>query len=241
VGTTHAHVNRSLRREFEQVLGRLTWDVVLLQEAPPRWLRSLCRSLRCHGALALTARNFPALPRALVAELVPDLIAANEGGSNQLLVRPPWRIVATRRHTLVRRWPERRRMLWARLAHPDGAQLAVANVHGTTFPGPDAERRMIGAAELAVEWSEGLPLVFGGDLNMRPRTSGAAFAELRDRLGLTGPTGADAIDHLLVFGAEAVQPAEPLAPEHRDVAGPRGRALRLSDHAPVMARVRVGI
>ena len=60
-GATHAQVNRPLFEEFVRVLAGLEWDVALLQEAPPRWFRSLARRLGASGALGLTSRNL--LPR----------------------------------------------------------------------------------------------------------------------------------------------------------------------------------
>src|SRR5665809_19696 len=115
---THVQVNRPLLDEFATVLNRDPWDVLMTQEAPPRWLRPLCRRLRAHGASALTSRNLGAAARSCVAERNPDLIASNEGGSNQILVRPPWRIALVRRLTLTCR-PERRRMLWVMLERPE--------------------------------------------------------------------------------------------------------------------------
>src|SRR5918994_1355729 len=126
---THAQVNRPLLPEFALVLDRLDWDVALLQEAPPRWFRALARRTCSSGALALTSRNLvPALQRRL-ADLNPDLLASSEGGSNQLLVRRPGRILEVRRMRLARR-PERRTMLWARVELPTG-RVCVANLHAS--------------------------------------------------------------------------------------------------------------
>src|SRR5215217_5437770 len=96
VGVTHAQVNRPLLEEFTRVLAAFDWDVALLQEAPPRWLSPLARGAGARGAAsALTARNWGAPVRAWLAERNPDIMASREGGSNQLLVRPPWRIAET--------------------------------------------------------------------------------------------------------------------------------------------------
>lgn len=232
---THVQVNRSLFDEFAGWIAGRDWDVALLQEAPPRWFRALAEACRAHGALALTSRNGGAPARHLLARLSPDLIASNEGGSNQLLVRPPGRIAEVRRVTLALR-PERRRMLFARLELPGGRGLHVANLHATASVGdraaaPEVER----AAALAVEWSRGGPLVFGGDLNLRPASLPRLFDLLRDRHGLGPPTNREAIDHLLVRGLEVVESPVRLAPEERELPAPDGRRLRLSDHAPVLA------
>ena len=230
-------MNRSLREPFARVLAGLPWSVALIQEAPPRWLRPLARS-SCAGAVgALTSRNlFPAL-RAALAEWNPDLIASNEGGSNIILVRPPLRIVEVQRATLARR-PERRRMLLARVEAP-GVTLTVANLHLSVSSTGRGPAEAAAAAGRATAFAGEDPLLFGGDLNLRPAREPAAFVELRERFGLAAPTSPQAIDHLLVSGLDPLDPPEPLPPEAREVAGPAGRRLRLSDHAPVTATFRV--
>ncbi|MFN2617265.1 MAG: endonuclease/exonuclease/phosphatase family protein [Thermoleophilaceae bacterium] len=224
--------NRPLREEFGGLIASWDWDIALLQEVPPRWLRPLAAACRAHGASALTSRNQLALLRALLADWSPNLIASNEGGSNQLLVRPPGRLVEVRRLTLTR-LPERRRMLWARVALP-GGPLAVANLHATAGDPSRAAEEVIVAANRAVEWAAGDPLVFGGDLNLRPRSEAELFARLREHHGLGEATAPDAIDHLLVRGLAVVEPPRRLPSAAREVAV-QGRRLRLSDHAPVRA------
>ena len=202
----------------------MAWDVALLQEAPPRWRAALARELGAQSAITLTSRNFGAPIRSWIADRWPNIIKSNEGGSNQLLVRSPWRIVETREHTMTRR-PERRRMLWARLAGPGGAALAVANLHGSVDSVPGAREQVLRAAECAVEWAGDLPLVFGGDLNLRPSRQPEVFEELARRFGFSAPTARDAIDHLLARDLDVLEPSR------------RGPELRLSDHAYVTATV----
>ena len=231
---THAQVNRPLFHEFAGLLASSDWDVAFLQEAPPRWFRPLARRAGASGAIALTSRNTGAFARGLVAAVNPDLIASGEGGSNQLLVRAPGRILDVRRHTLAER-PERRRMLLARMELPGGRRLVAANLHATASRGDRAAApEVVRAAELAVEWAREDPLVFGGDLNLRPQTAPEAFEALVG-LGLTPPTAANAIDHLMARGLEVVEPPARLDPERREVARGDGRRIRLSDHAPVVA------
>lgn len=234
-GATHVQVNRSLRGEFAGWLAGADWDVALLQEAPPRWLDHLCRATGSGGVLGLTSRNLLPRLRGLLAELNTDLVGSDEGGSNQILARPPWQIAATRRLTLCRR-PERRRMLWVRLEAPGEPPLAVANVHLSTHP-PTAVREARVAAERALAWSAGLPLVLGGDLNFRQARIPGAYEALAADFGLAPPTGPEAIDHLLVRGAAVLERPRALTPEERDVRGPDGLRIRLSDHAPVVARI----
>jgi endonuclease/exonuclease/phosphatase family metal-dependent hydrolase len=225
---------RPLLREYGTVLGSMDWDVALLQEAPPRWRAALARELGAESAITLTSRNFGAPLRSLIADWRPNLIKSNEGGSNQLLVRPPWTIAEVREHT-VARWPERRRMLWARLAGPGGAELAVANLHGSVDRVRAGPAQVLAAAEVAVEWAGDLPLVFGGDLNQRPRVRPGLFEALERCLGLAPPTAPDAIDHLLARGLDVVR-APRLAPaEARELDPGDGRPITLSDHAYVAA------
>ena len=202
----------------------MAWDVALLQEAPPRWRAALARELGAQSAITLTSRNFGAPIRSWIADRWPNIIKSNEGGSNQLLVRSPWRIVETREHTMTRR-PERRRMLWARLAGPGGAALAVANLHGSVDSVPGAREQVLRAAECAVEWAGDLPLLLGGDLNLRPSRQPEVFEELTRGFGFSAPTAPDAIDHLLARGLDVSEPSR------------RGPELRLSDHAYVTATV----
>ncbi|MEA2466732.1 MAG: hypothetical protein QOJ57_858 [Thermoleophilaceae bacterium] len=215
---------KPLLPEFVRALDSVEWGIALLQEAPPRWRQALGRELGAESAITLTSRNFGAPIRSWIADRWPNLIKSNEGGSNQLLVRPPWRIVETREHTLTR-CPERRRMLWARLEGPDGAELAVANLHGSVGSVRGAPEQVLRAAAQAVEWAGHLPLLFGGDLNLRVTRHPQVFDELERRFGLAPPTAPDAIDHLLVRGLEVVE-----APR---ATWAREGALQLSDHAYV--------
>jgi endonuclease/exonuclease/phosphatase family metal-dependent hydrolase len=231
---THVQVNRPLLDEFGHVLDGFDWDVALLQEAPPRWFRALARRTRSNGLRVLTSRNwFPALQRVL-ADWNPDLIASSEGGSNQVLARHSGRITEHRRLTLTRR-PEQRRMHWARLELAGEGRVCVANLHASAGLPEQASAEVLAAAQAAVEWSAGDPLVFGGDLNLRPRSEPATFAALRDRFGLGEPTAPGAIDHLLVRGLRVAAAPRQLAPERRELIEPDGLRLRLSDHAPVVA------
>jgi endonuclease/exonuclease/phosphatase family metal-dependent hydrolase len=224
----HVDVNRPLLDEFATILDRLEWDVALLQEAPPRWFRELQARTGSTGARVLTSRNWWRWLQGKLADWNPDLIKSSEGGSNQLLVRSPDGIADHRTVTLAW-WPERRRMQWARL----DSGICVANLHASTTSRAAGE--LLRAAELAVEWSGSKPVVFGGDLNLRPAHAADVFDELRERFELDDPTAPDAIDHLLVRDLRVVEPPRQLAPEERELADGDGRLIRLSDHAPVVA------
>jgi endonuclease/exonuclease/phosphatase family metal-dependent hydrolase len=213
--------HRPLLDEFAEAIDGFDWDVALLQEAPPRWFAELCRRTRSNGVRALTSRNLLPRLQSRLADLAPDLIKSWEGGSNQILVRHPGRIAEHRRLTLAR-WPERRRMQWARL---DGG-ICVANLHASAGRPERAAMEVLEAAQAAVEWSGDEPLVFGGDFNLRPAQQPEPFANLRERFDLGEPTGPRAIDHLLVRGLHVAERPRQLEPDAR---------MGLSDHAPVLA------
>ncbi|HYZ27474.1 MAG TPA: hypothetical protein VE570_00345, partial [Thermoleophilaceae bacterium] len=100
---------RSLHGEFAALLAGFDWDVALLQEAPPRWFNELAFAAGAQGRMVKTSRNQLGFLRGWVADRAPDLIRSNEGGSNQILFRPPWVVTAERKLTIA--WlPERRRM-----------------------------------------------------------------------------------------------------------------------------------
>ncbi|NLT05068.1 MAG: hypothetical protein GXY03_02040 [Solirubrobacterales bacterium] len=231
---THVQVNRSLRAEFAAALAGWEWDVALAQEASPRWLGPLERATAAAGVRDLTSRNSLGALRGWLADRNPDALGSWEGGSNMVLVRPPARIVATAAHTLAER-PERRRLLLARVELAGGRRLTVACVHLSVPSTQRGAAEALRAAELAGDWAGGDPLVLGGDLNLRPADHAAVFAALAAGHGLSPPTSARAIDHLLVRGAELVEPPRALPAAEREVDAGDGRAIRLSDHAPVVA------
>jgi endonuclease/exonuclease/phosphatase family metal-dependent hydrolase len=237
---THIHLNRPLRDEFAALIASSDWDVCLLQEAPPAWEPALARAAQASSYLVLTSRNWLGRVRRRLADWNPDLMGSWEGGANITLVRPPWRI-GTSRGMLLNRFParglrERRRMSFVRL-HGEARELCVANLHLSAGASAHAEREALRAAAEAVRWSGSVPLVLGGDFNLRPRSS-SVFGELERRFGLAGPTSPDALDHLLSRGFEIARPAALWPAQARELQAPVGlalRRLRLSDHAPVEA------
>jgi endonuclease/exonuclease/phosphatase family metal-dependent hydrolase len=128
--------------------------------------------------------------------------------------------------------PERRAMAFTRTA----SGLCVANLHATNDRPALAVADVILAAEAATGWAGGAPLIFGGDLNLRPAENPELFERLAADFGLASPTtGPRAIDHVLVRGLRVVAAPAQWAPEKRELPLD-GKALRLSDHAPVEAR-----
>jgi len=232
----HLQVNRGLFDEFAGVLGRAAWEVALLQECPPRWAEPLAAACAAEPHRALTSRNSFAWLRALIARLNPDLIAANEGGSNLTLIRGGFRILERRELELYPGpEPERRVMAFTRVEDGAGKRLCVANTHLTARPSRRdlAESELLDAAATTTEWAGGAPLILGGDFNIRPAESDV-YDRLAERYGLQGPTAPDSLDHLLVRGLAPLEPPHEWPAERREVVE-GGLAIRLSDHAPVEA------
>jgi endonuclease/exonuclease/phosphatase (EEP) superfamily protein YafD len=163
----------------------------------------------------------------------PHLTGSWGGGCNLILVRKgrPGASVADHRRAVVARLPERRVVSMV----ATGAGLCVANLHAST--GRGAVDDLLEAAGRAVEWAGGRPLVLGGDFNLRPRSS-ELFVRLEGEYGFSAPTEPGSIDHLLVRGAEVLEPAASWPPERRDVPDREtGLKIRLSDHSPVLSRI----
>jgi endonuclease/exonuclease/phosphatase family metal-dependent hydrolase len=233
----HVDYRRSLRAEFAALLARLDWDVALLQEAPPRWFQELAFTAGAQGRLVKTSRNELGAVRGWIADRWPDAMKSGEGGSNQVLVRPPWAIAENRHLTLARR-PERRRMQWLRLEHQSGVVLCVANLHASAHRPARAAQEVEHAAQSALEWSAGRPLILGGDFNVRPAEQPWLYEHLQLE-GFTQPTGPRLIDHLLPRGARVIEAPHQLPAERREVTAGDGERVRLSDHAVVAAAFNV--
>jgi endonuclease/exonuclease/phosphatase family metal-dependent hydrolase len=231
---THVQVNRDLTTEFATLLAATAWDVALLQECPPRFAEPLAKACGAEWHRVLTSRNSLGPLRGLLARQNPDLMASGEGGSNLTLVRVPGRLggIAERREMAIHEGePERRSMAFTRTA----SGVCIANLHATNDIPALAAEDVLKAAAAATGWAAGSPLIFGGDLNLRPAEDPAVFEWLRKDFGLAAPTAPRAIDHLLTHGLEVLEPPAAWPPERRELPLD-GRALRLSDHAPVEAR-----
>jgi len=237
-GATHVQVNRDLGAEFAQVLAAAEWDVALLQECPPRFAASLASASAAEPHRVLTSRNSLGALRAVAARINPDLIASGEGGSNLTLVRsggPLGEIVERRELAIHEGKPERRAMAFTRTA----SGVCVANLHATNDQPALAVEDVLKAAQASTEWAGDAPLIFGGDLNLRPGEDPGVFDVLRERFGLAGPTGPRAIDHLLSRGVTITDPPAAWPTARREL--PRaGLALRLSDHDPVQVGFEYG-
>jgi endonuclease/exonuclease/phosphatase family metal-dependent hydrolase len=237
--------NRSLYDEFAAKLGEWSWDVALLQEVPPWWPAPLARELGVEQCSALTSRNALLALRRAIADRRPELLKSNGGGCNAILSRAPIVEHCTLR---LRRWPERRVAQLARLQ--DGT--CVVNLHAST-------RSARAVAELARLWPHALDwagadrLILGGDLNLRtpppPTPAGAreqssAAGEASEHSGAIVHVAGSGVDHVYARGLLPSDQREAV----KDTAGDPGRPSRivlgdrrrveLSDHAPLLARLR---
>lgn len=241
----YVQVNHSLEEQFAGVIAAAQWSVCLLQEAPPAWTETLERTCQAQVFRTLTSRNQFGLITRPIARLRPDLLGSWEGGSNMVLVRLGWRIVpGTGRSLLLnplreRGLSERRWMSFVRLRSENSSaeEICVANLHATSRGQVHAERELRRAAAAALSWAGETPMVFGGDFNLRPRSS-RVFEELEHRFGIGGTADPDSIDHLFARGLEVIRPPTRWPDERRELvvrwkAGKR--RIRLSDHAPIEA------
>ncbi|MGZ5313507.1 MAG: endonuclease/exonuclease/phosphatase family protein [Solirubrobacterales bacterium] len=235
-GEQYAQVNRNLFDEFSALLSPVDWDVALLQEVPPRWASGLERTCEAESHRVLTSRNWLLPITRRIGRWKPDLLGSSAGGSNVTLVRPGAGRIDERTSVTITRRPERRVMSLTRLE----SGVWIANLHVSTG-WKAAERDLLTAAERASGIARADPLLFGGDLNVRPRDTDV-YAELAERFGLAPPTAPERLSHLLVRGLEVVEHPAAWPPEARDVKDEEtGLKIRLADHNPVegvFARVR---
>jgi len=145
---------------FASRLASWSWDVALLQEAPPWWPVALAGACDAETRFALTSRNALLPLRQRVATRRPELLKANGGGGNAILVRGFGGIDAHAQRRL-RVWPERRVAHAVRVR--DG--LWFANVHASTRPSR-ARRDLALAHATVLRWAGDAPLVLGGDCNV---------------------------------------------------------------------------
>ncbi len=207
--------------EFAGALAGWEWDVALLQEVPPWWPPLLGAACGASARWVLTSRNFGLAARRAVSARNPDLLKANGGGCNAILVRGP---VADHRVVRLTWWPERR---WAH-----GVRVGewwVVNLHASTHRDEWALRDTLRALDAARGWASGAPLLFGGDVNLR-------------RPVLPGMTwlGGNHVDHLFSSGAPgasvrgararpalrpSTDPRHPLSPKPRSISIARSPAV----------------
>lgn len=148
---------RPLLVEFAATLAAWEWDVALLQEVPPWWPATLADACGADHRSALTSRNSMLQARRAIAARNPDLLGANGGGANAILVRGE--AIAEHLELELTRAPERR------VAH--AARLSagwVVNLHASREP----KDRTRADVERAANWLDAE--IMGGDLNLREPT-----------------------------------------------------------------------
>jgi endonuclease/exonuclease/phosphatase family metal-dependent hydrolase len=262
-GAGALHLNRKLDMPMARVIARVAPDIAALQEVPTAAVIGLARRT---GMSALWVTTGPAIgprgPRDRLARANPDLWRSREGNANVLLIgprlraipgtglartlndlgtmaatlnraRPPWREAA---HWLV----ERRGIVAATLSADGGPALHVGCVHLHNSFVPDLARAEARRAAAAMDGPAATPAgLILGDLNARP--GHAAHAALL-AAGWDDAASGDGIDRILHRGVDVIAPPRPLPDGERTVLAPhRGRwhPVLLSDHAPVVARVRL--
>jgi len=197
-----------LLHAFARRLAGWEWDVALLQEVPPWWPVPLARATGAVERSVRTSRNQLLPLRRAVAARRPDIMKANGGGANVILVRGA--TVVAHRARRLRIVPERRLVHAVRLG--DGRW--IANLHAQSHPHARtrADVALAGAAVLA--WAGGAPALLGGDFNV-PDPAVPGFED----------AGGHGMDRVLVRGLRPRGPARTL-PRHG-----------LSDHEPVLVTV----
>jgi len=201
--------NENLFDAFALRLSSWSWDVALLQEVPPWWPALLARVCDAEARFVLTSRNAFMPLRQFVASRRPELLKANGGGGNAILVRGLGGVTAHAWRRL-RVWPERR-VVHAVSVRVGNDSIWFANVHASTHP-PRARRDLAAAHAAVLRWAGDAPLVLGGDFNVV-------------RVALPGFThaGASHIDHVIARGLAHA----------RDAHGTVLERGSLSDHAPL--------
>jgi endonuclease/exonuclease/phosphatase family metal-dependent hydrolase len=149
---------RSLGTEFAAALAGWEWDVALLQEVPPWFPPKLAAAARAAHRMQLTSRNQLLPLRRAISQRNPDILKANGGGCNAILVRGM--PILDHRSARLRRAPEARWVHGVRL--PDGWAV---NVHAQNFPAPAARADCERAIAAMRAW--GPLVIFGGDVNLK--------------------------------------------------------------------------
>jgi endonuclease/exonuclease/phosphatase family metal-dependent hydrolase len=144
----------SLLDDFARALAGWDWDVALLQEVPPWWPPMLATAARANERHVLTSRNFGLPLRRAISERNPDILKANGGGANAILVRGEIHEHTAHRLTW---WPERRYAHAVRTRHG-----WIVNLHASTHRAEWARRDVERARARFPD-----AFLFGGDVNLR--------------------------------------------------------------------------
>jgi endonuclease/exonuclease/phosphatase family metal-dependent hydrolase len=261
----YVHLNRKLTGLMADRVRAWAPDLCALQEVPTAAVREIAART---GMLAVGTTTGPLVGsrrlRDALAALNPDLWRTHEGNANLLLIGPALSLVpasaravrlnptaavlraaADRRlgaGQLLHYLPEPRVAVMARVRTPGGAEVAAACLHCHNAGRPELVAAELARAMRALEGAAaGAPMILAGDLNARPSHPALATAAAGGWSGAPAPPGVG-IDRILTRGLEVVEPERALPPREREVGvsvGGRTRRVRLSDHDPVVATVRV--
>ena len=261
----HMHVNRKLTDLMAARLAAWEPDVCALQEVPTAAIRRIAAITGMRPEWTTTGPLIgPARLRDPLAARNPDLWRTHEGNANLILLGPRLAMVEGSRRgvrlnpvrdilrsarrlglelgELVRYLPEPRRLVVVRARTADGAEIAIGCTHCHNARHPDVVGGEIARAAAAVlEEAGGGRAVLAGDLNA-PATHPALAALAASGWGGAEPGGGMGIDRIVHRGLEVVEPARRLAGADREVGVTwRGlsRRVRLSDHDPVVATLRI--
>ena len=261
----HLHLNRKLTDLMAERLATWSPDICALQEVPTAGIRRIAEITGMHPVWTTTGPLVgPVRMRDALAAYNPDLWRTHEGNANVILVGPRMALVegsqrvvrlnpvrtilrtarrlGLERGELLRYLPEPRRLVLVRMVAPGGAQIVVGCTHCHNARHPEVVGMEIArAAEAVHAAAAGAAAVLAGDLNAPP--SHPAMAALTAK-GWDGaqPGGGMGIDRIVHRGMEVTGAVRRLAPTEREVGVTwRGvtRLVRLSDHDPVVADLRV--
>ena len=261
----HMHVNHKLTDLMARRLAAWEPDVCALQEVTTSAVRRIARLTGMRPEWTATGPLIgPARLRDALAARNPDLWRTHEGNANVILLgrrltmvdgsRRSVRLNPVRdilraarspgleRGELVRYLPEPRRLLVVRARTAGGAEIAIGCTHTHNARHTDVVGGEIARAAAALlDAAGGRPAVLAGDLNAPP--SHPAFSALAAGGGHGARRGGGiGIDRILHRGLDEVEPARRLPPQEREVGVTwrgRTRRVRLSDHDPVVAVLRV--
>ena len=188
---THAQVNRDLLDEFAAVLagGRLGRraaagvPAALGGAARPRDRRR--GAPRPDDPATRPAWRAPAL----IADLNPDLIGS-ERGRLEPDARPRPAPTPSAASSRLATRPERRVMAFTRAVRVDRPRARDREPARERGPARAPRRSARSARRDARDWAGDAPLLFGGDLNLRPRESRTSSTRLATGPGWPRPTGA---------------------------------------------------
>jgi endonuclease/exonuclease/phosphatase family metal-dependent hydrolase len=215
-GRSQPPAGTDLQAYFAAALASWAWDAALLQEVPPWWPAPLALACEAEHRDVLTSRNAGLWLRRAIAVRWPDAIKSNAGGCNAVLARVP---IIEHRTLRLRIVPERRVAQLVRLQD----RTCLVNFHASARE-PLAEQELAVLWERAIAFSNGAPLVLGGDLNLRqpsPQFDDVEHVASRD------------VDH--VFARRLMRRAPALRLDRKVAVG--ARTVELSDHVPLMAEL----